>query len=72
MTAALLDVAPEPTAFGVVLAVILFVSAVVILLAGALCLFLWYRKRSLRHLEMVRPEDAPARNPVQANQPNQP
>jgi len=66
------DVAPEPTSIGVVLAVILFVSAVVILLAGGLVLFLWYRKRNLRHREMARPEGAPDLNPVQVNQPNQP
>ena len=72
MPVTFLDLAPEPVSMGVALAVILFVIAVVILLAGGLVLFLWYRKRSLRHREMVRPEDAAALNPVQANQPNQP
>jgi hypothetical protein len=63
----LLDIAPDPVGMGVVLAVILFVCAAVIVLAGALVLFLWYRKRSLRHTEMIRP-----RSELQANSPNQP
>jgi len=72
MPVTFLDLAPEPVSMGVALAVILFVIAVVILLAGGLVLFLWYRKRSLRHREMVRPDVAPALDPVQANHPNQP
>jgi flagellar basal body-associated protein FliL len=51
----LFDVAPEPVAIGVALAVILLVIAIVILLAAGLVFFLWYRKRNLRHREMVRP-----------------
>jgi Na+-transporting methylmalonyl-CoA/oxaloacetate decarboxylase gamma subunit len=50
-----IDIAPDPAGMGVVLAVILFVCAVVIALAGALVLFLWCRKRSSRHTEMIRP-----------------
>ena len=72
MPVTFLDLAPEPVSMGVALAVILFVIAVVILLAGGLVLFLWYRKRSLRHREVLRSEDAPALDRVQVNQPNQP
>jgi len=72
--AALIDVAPDPvtTGVGIVVALVLFVIAAVILLAGALGLFLWYRKRRLRHREMIRPDAAPHLDPVQVNQPNQP
>jgi hypothetical protein len=72
--AALIDVAPDPvtTGVGIVIALVLFVIAAVIVLAGALGLFLWYRKRRLRHREMVRPDSAPPLDPVQVNQPNQP
>jgi hypothetical protein len=57
MLATFLDVAPGPVAIGVALAVIIFVIAVVILLAGGLVLFLWYRKRSHGNREMIRPEN---------------
>jgi len=57
MLAILFDVAPEPVAIGVALAVILFVIAVVILLAGGLVFFLWYRKRSRANREMIRPDN---------------
>ena len=56
----IIDVAPDPVSMGVVLALILFVCAVVLLLLGALVFFLWYRKRSLRHKEMIR-QDSPAK-----------
>jgi hypothetical protein len=72
--AALIDVAPDPvtTGAGIVVALVLFVIVAVILLAGALGLFLWFRKRRLRHREMIRPDAAPRLDPVQVNQPNQP
>jgi len=72
--AAMIDVAPDPvtTGAGIVVALVLFVIAAVILLAGALGLLLWYRKRRLRHREMIRPDAAPRLDPVQVNQPNQP
>ena len=54
--ATLIDVAPDPATTGVVLAVVMFVIATVILLAGALVFFLWYRKRRVRHQEMIRPD----------------
>ena len=56
MLATILDVAPEPVTIGVAVAVILFVIALVILLAGGLVLFLWYRKRSRSNREMIRPD----------------
>ena len=70
--AALLDVAPDPVTIGVGLAVVIFVIAAVVVLAGALVVFLWYRKRRLRHREMIRSDNSPRLDPVQANQPNQP
>ena len=52
MRLALIDVAPDPVGLGVVAAVILFVVGFIVLLAAALVVFLWYRKRSVRHLEI--------------------
>ena len=63
----LLDVAPDPVGMGALLAVILLVIGFIILLAAGLVLFLWYRKRSMRGLEMIRPDAQPA----QPNNPNQ-
>ena len=57
----ILDVAPDPVNVGVVVAVVMFISVAVIELAGALVFFLWYRKRSMRAREMIRPE---ANSPV--------
>jgi hypothetical protein len=68
--ATLMDVAPDPVTIGVGLAVVIFVIAAVVVLAGALVFFLWYRKRRLRHREMIR--NSPHLDPLQANQPNQP
>lgn len=58
----LLDVAPDPVGIGIVAVVVLLVIGIVSLLALAMLItFLWYRKRSTRHLEMARPEvDDPA------------
>ena len=57
--AVLIDVAPDPvtTGVGIVAVVVLFVIGTVILLAATLALFLWYRKRTRRHKEMIRPAD---------------
>ena len=68
----LIDAAPDPVSIGIVLAVIFFVIAAVILIAGALVFFLWYRKRSRRSQEMIRPDDAPNQYPTHLNNPNQP
>jgi hypothetical protein len=72
---ALIDVAPDPVTTGVgvaVAVVVMLVVAAVILSAAALVFFLWYRKRRLRHGEMIRPNGSPNFDPVQVNQPNQP
>jgi hypothetical protein len=50
------DVAPDPVGMGIVAVVILLVIGFVVLLAAALVIFLWYRKRSMRHLEIGRPD----------------
>jgi hypothetical protein len=47
-----LDVAPDPVGLGVVALVILLVIGFVIFIASGLVVFLWYRKRSMRHLEI--------------------
>ena len=69
----LLDIAPNP-AGGALLAVVLLVVGFVVLLAIALVLFLWYRKRRLGTVEMIRSDAAPAAGvaaaqPSKANQP---
>ena len=56
---AFIDAAPDPVGLGIVAVVILFVIGFVILLAAALVVFLWYRKRSMRHMEPRRPESDP-------------
>ncbi len=67
----LLDVAPDPAGIGVLLATILLVIAVIVLLAAGLVLFLWYRKRSMRGLEMIR-LDTLSVEQTQPSNPNQP
>ena len=70
----LLDVAPDPAGVGALLAVILLVIGFIVLLAAGLVLFLWYRKRSLGGVAMVRPDALPgvAGADVQPSNPNQP
>lgn len=57
--ASLIDVAPDPVSVGAVLVVVIFVVAAIGVLAGTLVLFLWYRKRSRRHQELIRPKRPP-------------
>ena len=51
-----IDAAPDPVGIGVVAAVVLTVIGVVVLPAAGLVIFLWYRKRSMRHQEINSPE----------------
>jgi flagellar basal body-associated protein FliL len=70
----LLDIPPDPRGVGALLAVVLLVIGFVVLLAVGLAVFLWYRKRSLRGAEMIRPDAAPAGSArhAQPSNPNQP
>ncbi len=73
----LIDVIPDPVrstaGAGVAVAVVvMLVVAAVFVIAAGLVFFLWYRKRRLRHHELVRPDGSPGFDPVQVNQPNQP
>jgi len=66
-----LDVAPKPTGVGIgalIAIVILLISGLIILLAGALAALLWYRKRNLRTVEMIRADTIPAAQPNSSNQ----
>ena len=71
----LIDVAPDPVQTGVGIAVavvVMLVVAALFVMGAGLVFFLWYRKRRLRHREMIRPEGSSSFDPVQVNQPNQP
>ena len=68
----LLDVAPDPVGTGALLAVVLFVIGLILLFAAAFVVFLWYRKRSMRGIEMSRSDTLPTASPAQPNNPNQP
>jgi hypothetical protein len=86
--AIVLDIPPEPAGIGTFLAVALLVIGLILLLLAGLVVYLWYRKRSLRGIEMIRPDTLPARgwprgssptvregvssSPAQPNHPNQP
>jgi len=59
----LIDVAPGPVAAGIVAVVVLLVIGFVLLLAGGLVFFLWFRKRRLRTSEMIRPEGSLNQSP---------
>ena len=77
MNLAFLDVRPDPVGpvgVGIVAVALLMVIGFVILAAAALVFFLWYRKRKLRTVEMIRPDTASvlAAAPAQPNNPNQP
>ena len=67
-----LDIAPEPAGIGALLAVVFLVIGLILLFAAGLVVVLWYRKQSLRGVEMIRPDALPAALPAQANNPNQP
>jgi len=69
----LIDVAPDPVTTGVAVAVVvMLVVAAVLAIAAGLVFFLWYRKRRLRHREMIPADGSPSFDSVQVNQPNQP
>ena len=55
-----MDAAPDPAGIGIVAAAVLIVIGAVGVLIAGLVIFLWYRKRSLRHLEVNFPnKDGP-------------
>jgi hypothetical protein len=70
----LLDIPPDPAGVGALLAVVLLVVGLIALLAAGLVLFLWYRKRSMRGVVMIRPEalSVAGADRVQPSNPNQP
>jgi flagellar basal body-associated protein FliL len=71
MTLMLIDIPPDPAGMRLLPAVLLLVLGFILLLATALVVFLWYRKRSLRHVPMIR-ADASQTAPAQPSRPNQP
>jgi hypothetical protein len=70
-----LDIRPDPVGpvgVGIVAVVLLMVIGLVILAAAGLVFFLWYRKRKLRTVEMIRADASPAMAAAaQPNNPNQ-
>ena len=76
MNLVFLDVRPDPVGpvgVGIVAIVLLMVIGLVILSAAALVFFLWYRKRKLRTVEMIRADAVPVMAAAaQPNNPNQP
>jgi hypothetical protein len=69
----LLDVAPDPVGIGALLAVVLLVMGLIVLLAVALVLFLWFRKRGMRSVVMAPHEALPvAGSDHVPSNPNQP
>jgi hypothetical protein len=55
MVFGVLDAAPDPAGIGIVAAAVLIVIGAIGVLIAGLVIFLWYRKRSLRHLEVNFP-----------------
>jgi hypothetical protein len=51
----LMDAAPDLVGIGIVAAAVLVVIGAIVVLAAGLVIFLWYRKRSTRHLEINFP-----------------
>ena len=84
----LFDIPPAPAGIGALVAVVFLVIGFILLLAAGLVVYLWYRKRGMRGLEMIRPDTLPATgwprgssptvregvsgSPAQPNSPNQP
>lgn len=84
----LLDLLPGPDGIGTLVAVVFLVIGFILLLAAGLVVYLWYRKRGMRGIEMIRPDTLPvsawprgsgptvregvSASPVQPNHPNQP
>lgn len=75
MNLVLLDVRPDPVGpvgASIVAVVLLMVIGLVILAAAGLVFFLWYRKRKLGTVEMIRADAAPVlATAAQPNNPNQ-
>ena len=75
MNLVFLDIRPDPVGpvgVGIVAVVLLMVIGFVILAATGLVFFLWYRKRNMRAVEMIRADAAPVLTAAaQPNNPNQ-
>lgn len=74
MNLLMIDIAPGPPRLGVAVGAILFVIASLGLITGALVFLLWYRKRNMRHNEIIDRRGlsvAPA-DGIQSSNPNQP
>jgi hypothetical protein len=75
MNLAFLDIRPDPVGpvgVGIVAVVLLMVIGLVIVAAAGLVFFLWYRKRKLRTVDMIRADATPAlASAAQPNNPNQ-
>ena len=56
----LLDILPEPDGIGALVAVVFLVIGIILLLAAGLVVYLWYRKRGMRGIEMIRRDTLPA------------
>ena len=72
--ATLIDIPTEPVhdlSARIAIEIVFLVMAAMVLVAVGLGLFLWFRKRRLRHHEMIRHDPEPAFG-SQLNQPNQP
>jgi hypothetical protein len=64
----LFDVAPDPTGIGLLVAMVILVVGIIALLAAGLVVYLWHRKRSLRGVEMIRPDTVTTAQPSNPNQ----
>jgi hypothetical protein len=75
MNLAFLDIRPDPVGpvgVGIVAVVLLMVIGLIILAAAGLVFFLWYRKRKLRTVDMIRADATPAlASAAQPKNPNQ-